>query len=98
MAVNHQVVGSNPIWRETFMNKHLQKDLKRRIYVKHFEHRRICLKALQQNLLLPSKIRMMALSQLSKLEQKTRTNCFLDKKRTGKYSQYNIFFSVLSSL
>jgi small subunit ribosomal protein S14 len=77
------------------MNKYLKKDLKRRLLVKTFEYKRIALRALRTNLSIPTKIRFLALTQLSKLRArgaivKIRNRCILTGRSRGVYNYFKI--------
>jgi small subunit ribosomal protein S14 len=77
------------------MNKYIQKDLNRRVFVKIKEHKRITLKSIQQNRSLPPKLRFFAQTQLG--EQKTksspvqvRNRCVLTGRSRGVYNYFKI--------
>jgi small subunit ribosomal protein S14 len=79
----------------TNMNKYIKKDLKRRLLVKALEYKRLTLKALRANLSISTKIRFLALTQLSKLRADTalvkiRNRCILTGRSRGVYNYFKI--------
>ena len=77
------------------MNKYLKKDLKRRLSAKDFEYKRIALRAVRTNISIPTKIRFLALTQLSKLRAKgssvkIRNRCILTGRSRGVYNYFKI--------
>lgn len=85
------------------MYKNIQKDIKRRIRVKHYQFKRISLKTIQQNLTLPPQVRLVAFIQLSKMQKnsspiKVRNRCILTGRSRGVYNYFKISRIMIRSL
>ena len=85
------------------MKKHIQKDLNRRFLVKLQEHKRISLKAIQQNKALSSQVRLVAFIQLTKLKTKgspvqVRNRCVLTGRSRGIYNYLKISRIMIRTL
>lgn len=87
------------------MNKHIQKDKKRRILVKKTENKRIALKAIQKNQIIEPKIRLLATIELTKLKEKykispikVRNRCILTGRSRGVINYLKISRIMIRSL